>query len=190
MSIESALTPEEGKRLLGFAREAIVAAVENRPRPTLREEELPEGLRKLLGAFVTLYLRGELRGCIGRMSYDIPVVRNVAESAVSSALNDPRFDPVTREEVPHLRIEVSVLDPPLPIANIEQFDVDQHGIVMEHGFHHGVFLPKVAREYGWDRDKTLAMLCRKVGLPDDAWRDAEARFKVFHAIEFAEPTKE
>jgi AmmeMemoRadiSam system protein A len=186
MTLETAITSEEGQRLLQLARDAVVAAVEGRPQTEVDETELTPGLRHLLGAFVTLYLHGELRGCIGRMTYDTPVYRNVIESAISSALNDPRFDPVTVDELPGLRIEVSVLDQPEPIPSIEEFNVNEHGIVMEHGFHHAVFLPKVAREYGWDRPKTLTMLCRKAGLPDDAWRAPEARFKIFRAIEFAE----
>jgi AmmeMemoRadiSam system protein A len=186
MWLESAITPAEGRCLVGLARAAIEAAVEDRPLPEPATEELTEGMLRPLGAFVTLHKQGELRGCIGRMQYDTALYRCVIESAVASALRDPRFEPVTADELPLLRIEVSVLDEPQPIERIEELDVDRHGIVMELGSAHGVFLPKVAREYGWDREKTLAMLCRKVGLPEDAWLDPRARFKVFHAIEFAE----
>ena len=161
-------------------------AIEGRPPPEGNMVELTDALRRTLGAFVTLYRHGELRGCIGRMQYDTPLWRNVIESACSSALNDPRFLPVTAEEIAGLHIEISVLDEPEPIERLEQFDVSQHGIVMELGFDHGVFLPKVAREYGWDRPKTLTMLCRKIGLHDHAWLETQARFKVFRAREFAE----
>lgn len=184
--LESALTAEEERRLLQLARQSIVAAVEGQEPPGLPPEELTEGLVQPLGAFVTLYEREELRGCIGRMQYDRPLHLNVVDAAVASALNDPRFSPVTAQEVPQLRIEVSVLNEPQPIESVEQFDTDQHGIVMDVGFTHGVFLPKVAREYGWDRPTTLMMLCRKIGLPDDRWMQSDARFRIFHAHEFGE----
>jgi AmmeMemoRadiSam system protein A len=184
--LESALTADEGRRLLRWARKAIAAAVEGGPPPEISSDELTDGMSQPLGAFVTLYRAGELRGCIGRMQYDTPLYRNVLEAAASSALQDPRFQPVTVEEVPELRISLSILDEPRPIPSADQFDPNQHGIVMELGYAHGVFLPKVAREYGWDRSTTLTMLCRKIGLADDAWRGPNARFKIYHALEFVE----
>ncbi len=184
--LASALTAEEGKRLLQLARAAVVAAVNGDPVPRLPPEQWTEGLRQPLGAFVTLYYKGELRGCIGRMQYDHPLCECVVEAAQSSALYDPRFTPVTPSELADIRVSLSVLDVPRRIESLDEFDVDQHGIVMENGPAHGVFLPKVAREYGWDRETTLMMLCRKIGLPDDAWKYPGARFQVFRAIEFAE----
>jgi len=189
MTTELSISPDDGQRLLRLARETIVAAVAGAAPAEPRPEDLTDGLQKPLGAFVTLYTLDELRGCIGRMAYDRPLFRNVIDSAQSSALHDPRFEPLREEEIPGLRIEVSVLNEPRPILTLDEFDVNQHGIVMEHGFLHGVFLPKVAREYGWDKPKTLSMLCRKVGLPEDGWLDSEARFKVFDALEFAEPPR-
>lgn len=184
--LESAITADEGKRLLQLARRAIESAVEGGDRPELRREEVTSGMKKPLGAFVTLYQSGELRGCIGRMQYDTPLHENVVEAAISSALNDPRFPPVTSRELPGLKISLSVLDEPQPIEHYDQFDPDHHGIVMELDFLHGTFLPKVAREYGWDRATTLTMLCRKIGASDDAWQRPDARFKIYHAIEFEE----
>lgn len=184
--LESAITADEGKRLLKLARRAIDGAVRGEPPFQLPSEELTEGLLKPLGAFVTLYHDGELRGCIGRMQYDTPLHLNVVEAAISTALNDPRFPSVTSKEVPGLKISLSILDEPQPIPHYDQFDPDHHGIIMEIGYSHGTFLPKVAREYGWDRSMTLTMLCRKIGLPDDAWQRPDAKFKIYHAIEFVE----
>lgn len=183
------INPDEEKRLLSLARESIEAAVTQGVSPSLARESLSEGLLKRLGAFVTLYQHGELRGCIGRMEYDRPLYLNVFEAAVAAALHDPRFPPVQANELPSLDVEISVLDEPAPIAGPDEFDPNAHGIVLEIGFRHGVFLPKVAREYGWDRTQTLVMLCRKIGEPDDAWTRPEARFKIFHAHSFRAPLK-
>src|ERR1051325_3094950 len=186
MIVALTFTAEDGRRLLQFARESIQTAVEGRRLPEVGPEQLSKALLQPLGAFVTLYRGDELRGCIGRLQYDTPLYRNVIESAVSSALNDPRFSCVSREEMTELRIEIAVLDQPRTIERLEEFDETQHGIVMKLGLAHGVFLPKVAREHQWDMQKTLSMLCRKIGLHEQAWLQAQARFQVFNTQEFAE----
>lgn len=182
------ITADEQDFLLDLARDSIAAAVTGNDAPPVPPEALTSNLRKPLGAFVTLYQdTGELRGCIGRMSFDTPLYENVRDAAVSSALNDPRFPSVEPGELPRLRIEISVLQEPVAIDGPEEFDENEQGIVMELGVLHGVFLPKVAREYGWDRATTLSMLCRKIGVSEDAWQLPGAKFKVFRAHEFGEP---
>src|ERR1051326_281524 len=147
--LESVITAEEGNRLLRLARRAILSAMEGEPRPQLPPEQLTDGLMKPLGAFVTLYHKGELRGCIGRMQYDTPLHLNVVEAPISTALNDPRFPSVTPQEVPGLKISLSILDEPQPVPHYDQFDPDQHGIVMGIGFSHGKFLPPRAHREEW-----------------------------------------
>ena len=182
------INADEERFLLRLARDSITAAITETAPPVVPEHELTDSLRTTLGAFVTLYQSdGELRGCIGRMSFDRPLYENVRESAVSAALHDHRFPALSQDELPTLRIEISVLEPPWPVEGPEPFNPDEHGIVMEIGIRHGVFLPKVAREYGWDRETTLVMLCRKIGERDDAWRSPEAKFRLFCAHEFGEP---
>ena len=111
-------------------------------------------------------------------------------SAMSSALEDPRFPPVEPAELQGLRLEISVLEPPRPIRSVEEFDHLRHGIIITKGGRRGLFLPQVAREQGWDKQQTLEMVCGKAGLSPGAWREPDARLEVFTAFVFgkhAEP---
>ena len=180
------LTGEEQQKLLQWARQRIEASVRDKKRPEIPHAELTGNLLSLHGAFVTLKKHGELRGCIGRMDFERPLWENVVAAAESSALEDPRFEPVRPEELPEIRLEVSVLNPPELIARAELFDARRHGIIVEKGWRHALLLPKVAQEYGWGAEKTLETVCLKAGLPPDAWRDSEARLQVFTAFDFAE----
>jgi len=179
---------DEQRQILRWARETIQSVVSGGKVPRI---EPTAALCAPHAAFVTLKKHGQLRGCIGMMDFDRPLWENVQRAAVASALHDPRFPPVSAAELPDLRLEVSVLEPPRPIASAEQFEVGRHGIILELGRHHGLFLPQVAVEEGWDRDKTLEMLCYKAGLPPGAWRDPQARLSVFEAVVFGEesPTR-
>jgi len=115
-----------------------------------------------------------------------PLFREVIENARSSALSDPRFDPVGPEEIAELSIEVSALTPPRPLPRPEDFRPGVDGIEIEMNGHRGVFLPQVATEQGWDTERTLEHLCRKAGLPAGSWRSPEARLFVFQAEVFGE----
>jgi AmmeMemoRadiSam system protein A len=181
------INEQEQAKLLRWVRAAMEAAVRGQPLPEPAAAELTEGLCSLHGAFVTLKKHGELRGCIGKMDFGRPLWQNAMEAAVASALEDPRFPPVRPEELPELRVEVSVLDPPQELASVEQFDPMRHGIIIEKGLRHALLLPKVAREHGWDARKTLETVCWKAGLPADAWREPDARLRVFTSFDFAEP---
>jgi AmmeMemoRadiSam system protein A len=154
------------------------------------ETELTERLRARQGVFVTLKKRGELRGCIGKMDFERPLWVNALDAAVASALEDPRFSPVEPQELGEIAVEISILNPPEVIARPEMFDVTQHGIIVEKGWRHALFLPKVAQEQGWDATTTLEMVCEKAGLPTDAWRETSARLQVFTAFEFGEEHSE
>ncbi len=153
---------------------------------TVPPGELTSGLCSPHAAFVTLKKHGELRGCIGKMDFGRPLWENVVHAAVLSAMEDPRFERVRPEELPELRLEISVLEPPVSLARVEDFDAQQHGIIIEKGVRHALLLPKVAQEYGWDERKTLETVCWKAGLPPDAWREPDARLQVFTAVDFAE----
>ena len=177
---------DEQKKLLGWVRAAAEAAVRGTPPMEIPETELTERLRARHGVFVTLKKQGELRGCIGRMDFDRPLWANALDAAVASALEDPRFPRVEPQELGEITMEVSILNLPEEIARPEMFDVTRHGIIVEKGWRHALFLPKVAPEQGWDATKTLEMVCWKAGLPTDAWRDAATRLQVFTAFDFGE----
>ena len=177
---------DEQLRLLSWARRAIEQAVRGEKLTPVPTAELTPAIRSPHAAFVTLKKRGELRGCIGKMDFARPLWENVIGAAVASALDDPRFEPVMPEELPELHLEISVLEPPVALARIEAFDAQRHGIIIEKDYRHALLLPKVAQEYGWNEAQVLDCLCRKAGLPGDAWREADARLEVFTAVDFAE----
>ena len=137
------------------------------------------------GAFVSLHVDGELRGCIGSLYADRPLGQTVAEMATAAATEDPRFDALRAAELRHTDIEVSVLTPFEPIRP-EDVVVGRHGLYIVRGPRRGVLLPQVPVQYGWDRETFLAQVCRKAGLPTDAWRDPETLLLGFEAQVFSD----
>jgi AmmeMemoRadiSam system protein A len=144
----------------------------------------PAHLAEPRGAFVTLHLEGELRGCIGYVLPTQSLHATVAEAARAAALDDPRFPPVTPVEAAHLKIEISVLSPLRPIRP-EEVIVGQHGLVVTQGNRRGLLLPQVPIEWKWDRETFLAQTCLKAGLPPDAWQHG-AQLQAFTAEVFGE----
>jgi uncharacterized protein len=127
------------------------------------------GLVEHRGVFTTLYLGGQLRGCVGYALPIQPLYRAVGETARAAAFEDTRFRPLTPEEAPELKISLSVLSPLFPIAPGE-VEVGRHGLLISDGIRRGLLLPQVPVEHGWDRETFLAQTCRKAGLPEDAWQ--------------------
>ena len=175
--------------LLRVARESMECAVKgitysipHSPFPVPRSP-----LYTKMGTFVTLNDRttGALRGCIGEIMPMRPLVDAVAARAVDSALHDPRFMPVTERELANLRVEVSVLTPPKPVASWRDIVLGRDGMTLEKGNAFAVFLPQVAPEQAWDLPTTLSYLAQKAGLSPDAWRDG-AKFETFQAEVFHE----
>ncbi len=156
---------EERAELLRLAHEAIEAALAGRK---LELNPTSERLLEPRGAFTTLHLEGNLRGCVGYVYPVKPLYRTVAETAVAAAFNDTRFSPVTAEEAPRLKVEISVLSPVVPIA-AEDIEAGRHGLVITLGSRRGLLLPQVAVEFGWDARTFLQETCHKAGLPPDAW---------------------
>lgn len=180
-----ALGADERALLLRLAREAIGAGLTRKATAPPAAATLPEELTRDGAAFVTLHLDGNLRGCIGSLEADEPLYRNVMRNARNAAFHDPRFFPLTAQELPRVRLEISVLTPPRRIASPAEFVIGRHGIILEKDGASAVFLPQVAPEQGWDRDTTLTHLALKAGLEPNAWR-RDAEFFVFEAIVFGE----
>lgn len=157
---------EERRILLRLAHQSIESALDHReisldpPSPHLAEAR---------GAFTTIYLRGELHGCVGYVFPTASVYRTVSETARAAAFEDTRFWPVTREEAPLLEISLSILSPLEPIR-AEQVEVGRHGLLISQHGHRGLLLPQVPVEHQWSREEFLAQTCRKAGLPLDAWQ--------------------
>ncbi len=170
--------------LLRLARETIAAhLLPQEPAPVRAGDPILNGKR---GAFVTLHVDGELRGCIGYPLPVKPLAQAVSEMAVAAASEDYRFASISGDELDHLRIEISVLTLPRLIDSPEDVEVGRHGIIISRGRQQGLLLPQVPVEYGWDRETYLRHGCLKAGLPDDAWKTG-ARIEVFEAQVFSEP---
>jgi len=179
----SPLTDEERKTLLRLARQSLEEGVCGIAVP----KELPDPAPALMeprGAFVTLRKQGQLRGCIGHVLTSEPLYKTVQECAAAAALADPRFAPVTPDEVPSLHIEISVLSAPAEIAP-EQIVIGEHGVLITQGRRRGLLLPQVPATWNWDRKQFLEETCVKAGLPQDAWQKG-ARIEAFTAEVFEE----
>ena len=142
---------------------------------------ITDKMKKDTATFVTLKIRGMLRGCIGSLAPVEPLYRSVHNNAVNSALRDYRFRPVTAGELGKIDVHISLLSPIVDIASLKEFKLGEHGIIMEKGRYCAVYLPEVAIEQKWTRDETLASLSEKAGLPGDAWKK-DAAFKVFSSV--------
>ncbi|SRR6266568_5083253 len=178
---------EERKLLLHIAHDAILSLLEGRELSILTPSA---HLSELRGAFTTLYLNGTLRGCVGYPAPLVPLYRAVVETARAAAIDDPRFPPVTIEEVSRLRVSLSILSALQPITT-EQIVVGQHGLVISQGSQRGLLLPQVPVEHGWDRITFLDQTCLKAGLPPTAWRiGAGTKIEAFTAEVFGDPESE
>ena len=179
------LTDAERSALLRLARRSIGHAVGAAGEPVVDESTLTPALRAPGAAFVSLHRDHTLRGCVGTLSADRPLYEAVAAMAAAAAVNDPRFEPLTAAELTGLCIEISRLGPLVP-AQPDQVVVGVHGVSIARGGRRAVFLPRVAVEQGWTRERLLRELCLKASLPPDAWTSAAATLCVFVAEVFGD----
>jgi AmmeMemoRadiSam system protein A len=173
--------------LLRIARVAIVAHVGGGASSVdaVCDGELA---RRHGGAFVTLHKGHELRGCIGHIEMDQPLVNVIRRCAVAACSSDPRFPAVAASELPQLAVELSLLGPLEPIDGPDEIEIRRHGLVVEKGWHRGLLLPQVATEWNWNRQEFLAHTCRKAGLSPDAWKH-DTKVWRFEAEVFGEALK-
>jgi AmmeMemoRadiSam system protein A len=180
------LTPDQRQTLLSIARRSIEAVLDGR-RHELDAAQLDECLRRPSGAFVSLHTKdGDLRGCIGSIEAVAPLCQAVSSSAVAAAFRDPRFHPVEAAELPGLHIEISVMSPIVPVADVSEIEVGRDGLIIRRHSRAGLLLPQVATQYGWDRETFLRQTCVKAGLPADSWRTPDCRIEKFSAEVFGE----
>ncbi len=181
------LTAQDKTQLLTLARGMLETYVKS--GKTARPEDfgvsISPGMSQTMGAFVTLTIDGELRGCIGEIFPRRPLYKAVMEHAIDAAVNDRRFQPVTEADLPKLHYEISALTRPTPVGSYKDIVLGKHGMVIEKDGRTAVFLPQVAPEQHWTLDETLTHLSVKAGLPPDAWK-AGASWTVFEAIVFNE----
>jgi AmmeMemoRadiSam system protein A/AmmeMemoRadiSam system protein B len=190
VSHEQGLGPEEGRYLLSLARKTIAQQVHEGKRLELDLSAVPSSLRTECAAFVTLTKHGRLRGCIGSLNPEKPLVECVRDNAINAAFSDPRFPPVSASELPELDIEVSVLSSPQPLLYkgsedlLKKLRPGVDGVIIKQGYHQATFLPQVWEQLPQAQD-FLSRLCEKAGLAPDAWmqEDMEVftyRVQAFH----------
>ncbi len=178
------LRPEQKEWLLKVARETIQSFLDYGFAPLYKAEE--EEFQRPSGVFVTLKKQGELRGCIGEVLPRRPLLVATQRAALAAAFSDPRFPPLSREELGEVKLEISVLSIPKPLGDPNQVEVGRHGLIIVKGEKVGLLLPQVPVEEGWSREEFLKGVCRKAGLPEDAWKDKEVQLYTFTAEVFGE----
>lgn len=175
--------------LLQIARKSIAAFLDNE-EPKL-SEKIPDEFHEKKGVFVTLTENGKLRGCIGSLEPHQTVLEGVQENAINAAINDPRFMPVIKKELPSIKIEISVLSIPEPLESdspselLEKLVSHVHGVILSQHRRSATFLPSVWEELP-DKQQFLSPLCMKAGLEPSAWQDKETKIKVYTTQSFEE----
>lgn len=188
MAVTERLTRTQKRALLDLARDAILVRLSRGTGavPRILGEISDPTLTRNCGAFVSLHVEGELRGCIGSIHAMNPLHRTVADMAVAAATGDSRFAPMSSADMRYADIEISVLSELSP-AGLEDIEVGTHGLLIARKSKRGVLLPQVPTQYGWDAERFLGETCRKAGLAQDAWRsDADVHIMVFTAEVFSE----
>lgn len=172
---------------LELARKSIVhflsiGRLSSGHRPHTAEElglRCPEPFQSRLGVFVSLYVNGVLRGCIGDLQAERPLERAIIARAVDAASEDWRFEPLRPTELSAMRLELSILSV-LREGTVDELELGRHGVLLSKEGLAAVFLPQVAVEQGWSKPQMLSALCRKAGLRADDWREG-ASFGLFEA---------
>ncbi|MGC8856063.1 MAG: AmmeMemoRadiSam system protein A [Anaerolineae bacterium] len=188
------LSEEEKRILLQLARQALEHGVHGTKLPPLDWASLPERLRAPGATFVTLTVKGALRGCVGALEPYQPLAEDVREHAIAAALEDYRFPPVRPEELNRICIEVSVLTRPQPLEYatadelLSRLRPHIDGVILQDGLRRATFLPQV-----WDKIPApadfLDNLCYKMGVSPDLWRRKHLDVFIYQVEEFHEPEK-
>lgn len=188
---------EQGEQLVKAARSSIELYLSN---PHFNKDTIKNTLRefdKPYGIFVTLehYPTRELRGCIGFPRAVYPLAESLVDSAIAAAFEDPRFVSVSKPELSHLLIEISILSDPVQVTGnekkrLESVKVGRDGLMIEYGLHSGLLLPIVAVDYKWTKKKFLEETCIKAGLHKDYWSQPNVRLYRFESQVFREQDPE
>jgi len=191
------LSLDEGKFLVELARNTVTEYLKTRKRLTA-PQSAPKKLFEQCGVFVTLntvqHGEKQLRGCIGYPYPTLPLVEAVIESAIAAATQDPRFYPLSLNELDNVVFEVSVLTPPelitvqKPDEYVTKVKIGEDGLIVEKGLYKGLLLPQVPVEWKWDEEEFLCQCCVKAGLPLDSWLTKGTKIYKFQAIIFEEET--
>jgi hypothetical protein len=179
------ITYEEKIILLSAARKSIESIFTKTNIETPDYERHPI-LKLNAGAFVTITEQNSLRGCIGYIISDQPLFETICDAAVQAAMHDPRFSPLSKNEISQINIEISVLSPPFILHSYDEIIIGTHGLILEENGARGLLLPQVPVEHKMNRDQYLDAICQKSGLPKKYWQTKEIKLKGFTAEVFSE----
>lgn len=178
--------------LLQIVEQTLFYILDNNKIPTVQQLQVSktklynnciDALSQNCGAFVTLKKHSRLRGCVGCVVANRPLVEQIIYQANNAGFNDQRFAPITHQDMRDIKLEISILTPARKISSHDQIEIGKHGIILEKHNKRALFLPKVAKEHGWTLEHTLSRLCDKAGLDVNEWRSG-ADYEVFEAFEF------
>lgn len=181
---------EQAKKLINLARDTISAYFEN--KEVVVSKDIKSEFKEDTGVFVSLYVRGDLIGCIGFPEPVMPLYKAIIDAAKGAAFEDPRFPPLSREQLKDLKVELSVLTNPEEIVVKDsseypsEVEIGKDGLVIKDEFGSGVLLPQVAVEWGWDSKEFLNQTCMKAGLSPDCWNNMKRNVYKFQAQVFVE----
>ena len=182
---EFTLSKEDKKQLLNIARKTLNLYITNKETLKFKNENFSKNLNYKTGAFVSLHINHQLRGCLGFFETHLPLYELISKLAISSATEDYRFSPVTKAELKNIEIEISVLTPMRKINNIDEIELGKHGIYIKQGVRGGTFLPQVATQTNWTKEEFLGHCSQdKAGLSWDGWKQADVY--IYEAIVFNE----
>jgi AmmeMemoRadiSam system protein A len=175
---------EEKIILLKAARQSIGSLFDGKEpdKPNFKKYPL---LKEKLGAFVTLNINHDLRGCIGYIIGREPLFETICSAAIHAAVNDPRFSALKKSEFEKIKIEISILSEFIPIKSYDEIIIGTHGLYLDEGGG-GLLLPQVAVEHKMNRDEFLSALCNKAGFYSEFWKERMLKIKVFTAEIFSE----
>ncbi len=184
VAVAIALPPSSRMALLDLAWRTVKSVAHGGP---LEDPGVPPAALERPGAaFVTLRVGGDLKGCVGMFEAQPSLWLTVHQMAEAAATRDPRFGPVGVEDLDRLSIELSVLSPARPLAEVKEIEIGRHGLEVSRGYQRGVLLPQVAITHALDREEFLAETCRKAGLPAQAWQEPETSVRLFEAEVFGD----
>jgi AmmeMemoRadiSam system protein A len=185
------LSEEEGKYLIGVARNTIKSKLDNVEGPQVDRKDVPEKFQKSLGTFVTITIDGNLRGCIGHIIPRETLLEGIKQNAINAAFKDPRFPPLQKEEFNKIDIEISILTPPQELSYSDAEDLLKElrpgidGVIIKKGLYEATFLPQV-----WDqlpeKEEFLSHLCLKAGLSVDSWKTDKLQVSTYQVQAFEE----
>lgn len=185
------LTEEEGRCLLSVARKTIENALSDPKEEAQSYRERPPRFSQRRGTFVTLTIDDCLRGCIGHITPQGPLVDEIKVNAINAAFRDPRFRPLSKEEFERTKIEISILTEPRPLVHTDAGDLlgklrpGRDGVIIKKGFRQATFLPQVWDQLP-DKREFLMHLCLKAGLEEDAWKKEKLEVSTYQVQAFEE----